>query len=257
MIAGEVSMVSERQERLEIHQSTVKFVEDEVRYKLTHPRKPLFILFVILVLSTLFLTILHPKEAQSAQATLSWNPPTTYTDGTPLTNLAGFNVYYGTASCSYLQVVNVGNVTAYTVTNLTDGVKYYFAVTAYDANGVESEYSNEASRTMGTSVDSNCAATLSSCLGAYIPVINFNGTYFWGYARCEVAADGSVMCRVISYGAAGPANVISCQASTLSADMNNLHIPFGIYNDVSYYADFENVPADRQMWFKLTNYAPK
>ncbi|HEX9023545.1 MAG TPA: fibronectin type III domain-containing protein, partial [Geobacteraceae bacterium] len=78
---------------------------------------------------------------------LSWTPPTTNTDGSQLTNLAGYKIYYGTASGQYTQAVNAGNVTSYTITNLTNGVKYYFAATAYNTAGVESGYSNEVSGT--------------------------------------------------------------------------------------------------------------
>ncbi len=80
--------------------------------------------------------------------TLSWNAPVTNTDGTPLNNLAGYKIYYGTASHSYSQNINAGNVTTYTVTNLTDGITYYFAVTAYDTANNESGYSNEVSKTL-------------------------------------------------------------------------------------------------------------
>jgi len=79
---------------------------------------------------------------------MSWDPPTTNTDGTPLTDLAGYKVYFGITSQNYSHTMDVGNVTVYTVGNLTEGLVYYFAVTAYDTSGNESEYSNEASKTM-------------------------------------------------------------------------------------------------------------
>ena len=58
-------------------------------------------------------------------------------------DLSGYKLYYGTASGTYGTPINVGNVTTYTVTGLTDGQTYYFAVTAYDSVGNESGYSNE------------------------------------------------------------------------------------------------------------------
>lgn len=81
-----------------------------------------------------------------AQATLSWNAPTTKADGTPLTNLAGYKVYYGKASRKYSTQIDVGNVLIYQANNLSDNVTYYFAVAAYDTSGNESGYSNEASK---------------------------------------------------------------------------------------------------------------
>lgn len=73
-------------------------------------------------------------------ATLSWG-------ANAESDLSGYNVYYGTASGSYLQSrgrgVDVGNTTTYTITGLNRGVRYYFVVTAYDYAGNESVYSDE------------------------------------------------------------------------------------------------------------------
>jgi fibronectin type 3 domain-containing protein len=44
-------------------------------------------------------------------------------------------------------MISVANgLTTYTVTNLTIGTTYYFVVTALDANGVESTYTNPVSK---------------------------------------------------------------------------------------------------------------
>jgi len=72
-------------------------------------------------------------------ATLDWLPPTENSDGSTLTNLAGYTVYYGTSPDNLAQSVKVTNpgLTAYAVTGLTSGT-WYFAVTSYSADGVES-----------------------------------------------------------------------------------------------------------------------
>ena len=72
-------------------------------------------------------------------ATLDWMPPTQNTDGSTLTNLAGYTVYYGTSPSDLTQSVKVSNpgLTAYSVTGLTSGT-WYFTVTSYSADGVES-----------------------------------------------------------------------------------------------------------------------
>ncbi|MGD0885063.1 MAG: fibronectin type III domain-containing protein [Thermodesulfovibrionales bacterium] len=101
-------------------------------------------LFRMVFLLALTLSILfHPHNGYSDQATLTWIPPTTNANGTPLTDLAGYKIYYGTASGNYSQSISVGNVTTYTVSNLTAGATYYFAVTAYDTAGNQSAYSNQ------------------------------------------------------------------------------------------------------------------
>ncbi len=79
--------------------------------------------------------------------TLSWDAPTTNTNGSSLTNLSGYKLYYGTASGSYSQTVTVNTGTTTTLTNLSPGT-YYFTVTAVNSNGTESVFSNEVSKTI-------------------------------------------------------------------------------------------------------------
>ena len=110
------------------------------------PMQPFFWFLMLLVFSTL---IFQTGNTYAGQAALSWTAPTTNTDGTPLTDLAGYNIYYGTASGDYTQNVNVGNVTNYTVSNLAAGT-YYFAATAYDTSGNQSAYSNVVSASIAS-----------------------------------------------------------------------------------------------------------
>ena len=91
----------------------------------------------------LFLGLLfHAVPASSAtlpagaSVTLAWN---TSTDP----NIAGYNLYYGGASRTYTNEVNAGLASSATVSGLTIGATYYFAVTAYDSFGQESGYSSE------------------------------------------------------------------------------------------------------------------
>jgi len=86
--------------------------------------------------------------APAAYVTLSWVPPTTNTDGTPLTGLAGFRVFYGTASRQYGQSISIPSptITTAVMEGLSAGTTWYFAVKAVNASGVESDYSQEASK---------------------------------------------------------------------------------------------------------------
>jgi hypothetical protein len=83
-------------------------------------------------------------------------PPTTRADGTALTDLAAYKIYFGISSGNYTQSIDVGNVTSYTVTNLSTGTAYYFATTAYDASNNESSFSNEVSKTIAAVVTYCC-----------------------------------------------------------------------------------------------------
>ena len=79
---------------------------------------------------------------------LTWDPPTSNEDGSPLTDLAGYKLYYGTSSGVYGTNLDIGNGITYKMSNLEDGIIYYFAVTAYDTGGNESNFSNEVSKTI-------------------------------------------------------------------------------------------------------------
>lgn len=79
-------------------------------------------------------------------ATLSWGAPTTNTDGSMLTDLAGYRIHYGVTRDNLSTIIEVGNSTSYQINNLIAGDTYYFAVTAYTTTGVESAYSNEVSK---------------------------------------------------------------------------------------------------------------
>lgn len=87
-----------------------------------------------------------PVTTTDGVATLDWMPPTENSDGSVLTNLAGYTVYYGTSPGDLSQSVKVTNpgLAAYTVTGLPSGT-WYFAVTSYSADGVESSRTNTVS----------------------------------------------------------------------------------------------------------------
>lgn len=84
-----------------------------------------------------------PAIADGGSAKLSWIPPTSNSDGSKLTTLAGYKIYYGT-SPQYLQRtidIKDPSVTEYTIENLPP-YTYYFVITAYNADGTESSRSN-------------------------------------------------------------------------------------------------------------------
>ena len=74
---------------------------------------------------------------------VSWLAPTQNVDGSQLTDLAGYRVYWGASSRTYTgnHTINSAAVTQWEA-NLAAGV-YYFALTAFDTQDNESAYSNE------------------------------------------------------------------------------------------------------------------
>lgn len=87
--------------------------------------------------------------ASKGSAKLSWIPPTSNSDGSKLTALAGYKIYYGT-SPQYLQrIIDIKDpsVTEHTIENLPP-YTYYFVITAYNVDGTESARSNIVTKTV-------------------------------------------------------------------------------------------------------------
>ena len=86
----------------------------------------------------------------TGSATLSWMAPTQNTNGTPLIDLAGYNIYFGTDASALTQTVHISNAAAlsYVVGGLAAGTTWYFAVTSYTAAGEESAPSTVTSKTI-------------------------------------------------------------------------------------------------------------
>jgi hypothetical protein len=85
----------------------------------------------------------------TGSATLSWNPPTQNTDGSPLNDLAGYRVYWGPEPGDWQNSITVPNpgLATYVVDQLTPA-QWHFVVTAYTSDGIESAYSGSASKTI-------------------------------------------------------------------------------------------------------------
>jgi hypothetical protein len=91
-----------------------------------------------------------PSGSGATSVSLVWEAPTQNSDGSPITNLAGYKIHYGTSSDDYTETVALNNASLnrYVIDNLKSGT-YYFAITAYNAQGLESPLSGE----ITTSVD--------------------------------------------------------------------------------------------------------
>jgi hypothetical protein len=108
-------------------------------------------IYICIVLLLFFLCSMSYLSGVSAEdTTLSWYPPATNEDGSPITDLAGYKIHFGTASRIYTWHIDTGKATTYTVTNLAADTTYYFAITAYNTLQKDSKYSNEISRTISS-----------------------------------------------------------------------------------------------------------
>ena len=83
----------------------------------------------------------------TGSASLSWTPPTRNTDGSTLTNLAGYRITYGTSATALSSTITVSNpgISSYVVDNLASGT-WYFALKAYTSSGSESATSTVGSK---------------------------------------------------------------------------------------------------------------
>jgi fibronectin type III domain protein len=89
-----------------------------------------------LLLCTAF--IFSTRTAQAGSITLAWDP-------NPEPDVAGYVLNYGTSPGIYSQRLDIGATTMTTLSSLTDGVVYYFAVAAYSTGGVTGPLSAEIS----------------------------------------------------------------------------------------------------------------
>ena len=97
-----------------------------------------------------FSITVEPAAATTAgAASLSWSVPTTNTNGSPLTNLAGFVIRYGTSSTALEKQISIASpsATGAEVSNLSPG-NWYFQVAAVNTANVEGQFSAIVGRTI-------------------------------------------------------------------------------------------------------------
>jgi len=100
------------------------------------PRESILRFFFVFLLS--IISFLLVRFSIAAQVSLTWEPSSS-------PDVAGYKIYYGTASRTYTNSITIGNITSYTITDLTEKQTYYITITAYDFSNNESSYSNEVS----------------------------------------------------------------------------------------------------------------
>ncbi len=78
--------------------------------------------------------------SSTGTALISWQPPTENVDNTPLTDLAGYRIYYGVSSGSYSAPIVIDNpgLSSYLIESLASAT-WYFSMTAVNSNGIESK----------------------------------------------------------------------------------------------------------------------
>jgi len=175
-----------------------------------------------IVLPLLLLLALSPAHLAASTLTLAWDPNTEE-------DLAGYKIYYGTRSGDYDFVIDLGNITHRTVTNLEPETRYYFALTAYDNAGNESDFSWEVSAVAGGQLavdfssaglyqyDGSSWSRLTSSNPQYLAVYNnklvgdFGSAGLWEF-------DGTVWSKLTSSDADNTGNCMVAYGTSLVVD---------------------------------------
>jgi hypothetical protein len=99
--------------------------------------------------------IVSSTIAYAGQVTLGWDKSTE-------PDVAGYKIYYGTATRNYTQSIKITspNITTCTIINLLDGQKYYFVATVYNAELIESDYSAEVFCTIAAATTSTTTSSV-------------------------------------------------------------------------------------------------
>jgi PKD repeat protein len=145
------------------------------RSRVSLPSRLSAALLQIAALLCLLVTLTSPESARAGQLSFAWDYAAS--------GAAGFVVYCGTSSRNYTIRSDAGNAVSYRQTGLTDGARYYCAVTAYDAGRVESSYSNE----------------INAVVPAGAPSVNFTATPTSGSAPLNVTFTNSTTGTVTSW----------------------------------------------------------
>ncbi len=161
-------------------------------------------------------------------------------------DLAGYRVYYkanssGQPSGDYDTVVDAGNTTSKTIEGLEDDIVYYFAVTAYDTSGLESDFSNEITTAPvvtlpdeGSSPNLMTAGTEPDSIVLYAQGGYFPDSYYWALASNSV---GSLSANGRTAIFASPENIPG-EIATATVELRNGGVVVGqqlitIYNPVA------------------------
>lgn len=111
------------------------------------------------ILTILFILVsVHASLA--ASVALRWDNPTTNIDASPLTNLAGIEIYYRVYPAGTDIIINAGNTMCYVINGIAAGT-YYFRAKAYNTALVKSGFSNQVYKYVSSSNQGTCLGNVT------------------------------------------------------------------------------------------------
>lgn len=155
--------------------------------------------YLVNIIVFIILSLCITVSARSSTVTLAWDASTS-------SQVTGYKLYYGTQSRVYTTTVDVGNVLEYKLTSAPDTGPIYFAATAYDANGNESDYSTELKcYTVTSSITGNGTISPST---PYVMSTDMSTKFTFtpasNYQLGNVALDGTSLGAPTSYTVTNP-----------------------------------------------------
>ena len=206
------------------------------------------------------LLVLPLQPANAAQVTLAW-------DQNPEPDITGYKAHYDTYRGNYEHTVDVGNYTECVISGLVEGTTYYFAVTAYNTQNIESDYSNEVDYRvpLAGQTDIVIEAEDMPIKTTGVPISGGWNIYSNGYIADNVdfAAGGVVSFEVISRGSyAGgawpimeiridqtPVGTVTVDSSSWAAYTIQASITAGTHEvAIAFTNDYYNSPDDRNLY---------
>ena len=162
---------------------------------------------IILFLSALF-TLALATRAHAASVILDWDAVTTNTDGSAITDLAGYTVYQATSSfnragvwisttqaagmASITKLTSNGAGTSFTVSNLNSGTQYFFRLTASNTSGMVSGFNvdaNNADIEVSTTTPAGVACDTNGDSSLNVGDVQTDINAALGVAPCTPACD--------------------------------------------------------------------
>ena len=95
----------------------------------------------MIIRNIIFALLLLASTARAADIVLTWDNPTTYIDGSPLTDLAGIKLHWSNHPGAFDNHTDVGLTNVARIAKYQPGLTYWIAVTAYNSEGTESDFS--------------------------------------------------------------------------------------------------------------------
>ncbi len=98
---------------------------------------------MMVVIRVLALSLFLIRPVFAVDLTLEWDPPREYDDGSVLSEVGGYRLYYGTSPGNYPVSLALGSTNHYTVIGLNPKISHYFSLKAISREGIESDLSQE------------------------------------------------------------------------------------------------------------------